>query len=294
MGVVPSPEPSAPSGDHPAGARGWEPLPLIVFAVSGLLLAFFAGMASVTRTAGVTHSNDDALYMLRGDQLTHLSYREEFKIEAPRHGQYPPLWPALLALTQLLTGGSEVARFALATLLMTAALALFFDLCRRLVPQWLALALLAAAACDPFTIISGGRVMTEAAFTFGQMLSLWALERAERMRDDERARRRSLVLTGATAITGALTGSIGVTLLGASLIAWALKRRWRSAIALAAVSGVALGGWLAWTMLHHEGVIGRSYIADAALLTPADPIARSSATPSWPRSATSTIVCVCT
>ncbi|MBK8646290.1 MAG: hypothetical protein IPN16_07100 [Gemmatimonadetes bacterium] len=88
------------------------------------------------------------------------------------------MWPALLGLTQLLTGGSETARFLLVTVLMTAALALFFDLCRRLLPQWLAVVVLLGAACNPFTINFGGRVMSEAAFLFWSMLCLWALQRA--------------------------------------------------------------------------------------------------------------------
>ncbi|MBK6843383.1 MAG: glycosyltransferase family 39 protein [Gemmatimonadetes bacterium] len=238
-------------------------LSLVTVLAVALILGGFATLAWVTRTPGVTHSNDDALYMLLGDQLTHFSYRELFKVGAPRHGQYPPLWPALLGLTQLLTGGSETARFLLVTVLMTAALALFFDLCRRLLPQWLAVVVLLGAACNPFTINFGGRVMSEAAFLFWSMLCLWALQRAR----GHETSRRFLRLAAGAALAAALTRTIGLTLLAGVICAWLLERRWRPAFTLSGVTAVFVGGWLAWTLLHHEGVAGRSYVADAAQVT---------------------------
>ena len=238
-------------------------LPLVTVLAVALILGGYATLAWVSRTPGVTHSNDDALYMLLGDQLTHLSYRETFKIGAPRHGQYPPLWPALLGLTQLVTGGSETARFLLVTVLMTAALALFFDLCRRLLPQWLAVVVLLGAACNPFTINFGGRVMSEAAFVFWSMLSLWALHRAR----DYAGRRRLLVLAAIAALAAALTRTIGLTLLAGVVCTWLVERRWRPALALGLATALVMGGWFAWTLLHHEGVPGRSYVADAAQVT---------------------------
>jgi len=238
-------------------------LPLVTMLAVAVILGGYATLAWISRTPGVTHSNDDALYMLLGDQLTHLSYSETFKIGAPRHGQYPPLWPALLGLTQLLTGGSETARFLLVTVLMIAALALFFDLCRRLLPQWLAVVVLLGAACNPFTINFGGRVMSEAAFLFWSMLSLWALQRAR----ESDVPRRLFLLAAAAALAAALTRTIGLTLLAGVVCTWLYERRWRSAIALGAVAGVLIGGWFAWTLAHHEGVAGRSYVADAAQVT---------------------------
>lgn len=238
-------------------------LPLVTMLAVAVILGGYATLAWVSRTPGVTHSNDDALYMLLGDQLTHFSYRETFKIGAPRHGQYPPLWPALLGLTQLLTGGSETARFLLVTVLMTAALALFFDLCRRLLPQWLAVVVLLGAAYNPFTINFGGKVMSEAAFLFWIMLALWALERA---RESEMPRRLFL-LAAVAALAAALTRTIGLTLLAGVICSWLWQRRWRPALTLGAVTAVFVGGWLAWTLIHHEGVAGRSYVADAAQVT---------------------------
>ncbi len=264
--VTPTATPAATDAHSGAATRSSvtaASLPLVTMLAVALILGGYATLAWVSRTPGVTHSNDDALYMLLGDQLTHLSYRETFKIGAPRHGQYPPLWPALLGLTQLLTGGSETARFLLVTVLMTAALALFFDLCRRLLPQWLAVVVLLGAACNPFTINFGGRVMSEAAFLFWSMLSLWALQRA---RESEMPR-RLLLLAAVAALAAALTRTIGLTLLAGVICSWLFQRRWRPAFTLGGVTAVFVGGWLAWTLIHHEGVAGRSYVADAAQVT---------------------------
>ncbi|MBK8060961.1 MAG: glycosyltransferase family 39 protein [Gemmatimonadetes bacterium] len=250
-------------------------LSLVTVLVVALILGGFATVAWVTRTPGVTHSNDDALYMLLGDQLTHFSYRELFKVGAPRHGQYPPLWPALLGLTQFVTGGSETARFLLVTALMTGALALFFDLARRLLPLRLAVLVLAAAACNPFTILSAGRVMSEAAFLFWTILCLWALQRARASGDD----RRFLLLAALAALAAALTRTIGLTLLAGVVGAWLLQRRWRSAALLATLTGVLVGGWLAWTLFNHEGVVGRSYVADAAQVTQDKSVGSGTASP---------------
>lgn len=252
-----------PSGAAAPASMTTASLPLVTILAVAVILGGYATLAWVSRTPGVTHSNDDALYMLLGDQLTHLSYRETFKIGAPRHGQYPPLWPALLGLTQLLTGGSETARFVLVTVLMTAALALFFDICRRMLPHRLAVVVLVGAACNPFTINFGGKVMSEAAFIFWSMLSLWALQRVQ----ERDAPRRLFLLAAVAALAAALTRTIGLTLLAGVICSWLLQRRWLSALALGGVTAVLVGGWLSWTLLYHEGVAGRSYVSDAAQVT---------------------------
>src|SRR5512140_1841354 len=149
----------APSNSDPLRRSGGasSPVPRWPWAVAGAVIVLYAVLAWQSRTAGVTHSNDDALYMLLGRELGHLSYRETFRIGSPMHGQYPPAWPALIALSNLVTGGSEQAAFALAMLLSTIGLLAFFDTARRLLPTWLALATLAAVAVNPFLISYAGR-----------------------------------------------------------------------------------------------------------------------------------------
>jgi hypothetical protein len=95
------------------------------------------------------------------------------------------------------------------------------------------------------------------------MLALWGLQRARESEDS----RRFLVLAAAAALAAALTRTIGLTLLAGVTCTWLIQRRWRSAAILAALTSVLAGGWMAWTLLHHEGVVGRSYVSDAAQVT---------------------------
>jgi len=226
-------------------------------------LTVFATLSWLSRTAGITHSNDDALYALLGDQLTHLSYRETWKVGAPMHGQYPPLWPAMLGLVQLVSGGSVPAQFALVTLTMTTALGVFYDICRRLFSPWLAAAVLTTAALNPFTITSAGRLMSEAAFLLWSMLTLWALLRA---RGTTHPARWLLFAAGAS-LAAALTRSIGVTLIGGVLASWLVERRWKAFVLFSLFCLTVVGGWFAWTIAHNEGVAGRSYVEDAVSIT---------------------------
>lgn len=227
-------------------------------AAAGLLLVH-ATCGWLARTPGVTHSNDDALYVLLGDQLRHLSYRETFHVGAPFHGQYPPGWPALLALVSAVSGDRLEAAFVLVMLLSTAGLALFFDAARRLVPAPLALAGLAGAAVNTLVVNYAGRVMSEAAYLFWTSLALWSVVGVTRSG-------RKPWLTGAAAIAATLTRMIGVTLVGGVILDWLLERRWRRAAVLAAAAGTFVGAWLVWSALAPEPVAGRSYVADAALV----------------------------
>ena len=240
------PDRAGSGGDFPRWAWG----------LALALLLLHAVLAWQTRTAGVTHSNDDALYALLGKQIEHLSYRESFRVGAPLHGQYPPGWPALIAIANLASGHREGAAFALAMLLSTAALLLFFDVARRLLPAGLAVGVLAAAALNPSEVAFGGRLMSEAAYWFWTSLTIWAMVRSK---DSS----RFLALAGGAALVAAFTRSIGVTLVGALLVTWALERRWRAVGWLGGLSALLVGGWMIYTVQTHEAVVGRSYMADA-------------------------------
>ena len=248
-------QPRSPS-ESPDGERSEAALPRWAWAAAGLILLLHALLAWQTRTAGVTHSNDDALYALLGESLEQFSYREAFRVGTPLHGQYPPAWPALIAITNLVSGHREAALFGLTALLSTAGMLLFFDVARRLLPVGLALGVLAAAALNPYTVSFGGRLMSEAAYWFWTALTIWALA-------ESKENRRFLALAAVAALLAAFTRSIGVTLVGGVLVAWALERRWRPLAVLAVLAVVLLGAWMAYTVHAHEDVVGRSYLADA-------------------------------
>jgi len=84
-----------------------------------------------------------------------------------------------------------------------------------------------------------------------------------------------LSLAGITAIISAFTRSIGVTLIGAVGISFALDRAWRALSIYAAAAIILLGSWAAFTAVNHEKVVGRSYVADAAAQLEQSPGAHS-------------------
>ncbi|MDH5283249.1 MAG: hypothetical protein OEW80_05150, partial [Gemmatimonadota bacterium] len=134
---------------------------------------------------------------------------------------------------------------------------LFFDVARRLLPVGLALVVLAAAALNQYNVAYAGRLMSEAAYWFWTSLTLWGMVRSK---DSP----RFLALAGGAALVAAFTRSIGVTMVGAVMVAWAMERRWRPLAWLAGVAAVLMGLWGFYTLETHEEVVGRSYMADAS------------------------------
>src|SRR5882672_8450368 len=68
------------------------------------LLAVHAALAWWLRAPAISTGHDDAIYLLLGRDLLRGSYRNFWLTGAPFHGLYPPLYPALLAVTG---GGGE-------------------------------------------------------------------------------------------------------------------------------------------------------------------------------------------
>jgi len=70
------------------------------------------------------------------------------------------------------------------------------------------------------------------------------------------------IIVGAAAILGALTRTVGVTLLGAIFFIWVLERRHRRAAIFGLAATVTVGPWLAWSLSRPDPLVGRSYVAD--------------------------------
>lgn len=233
------------------------PTPRWAWGAAAVLLALFAALAWVSRVPGVTHSNDDAIYVMLSQALRAGSYREIYHVGTPYHTQYPPGWPAVLAVVGWLSGDRIQASLAVATLLVTVGLALYFDAVRRRWPAWLAVLLLGYVAVSPNALRMGGRLMSEAAFFCCSMLALWSLAVAE-------PSRRRQVLATAASILAAFMRSAGITVIAALFLWHVVRRQWRAAALHAAVAAATFGPWLVWTFVGPRQVIGRSYAADLA------------------------------
>ena len=221
------------------------------------LLFVHACLAWSVRFPGLSAAVDDSMYLSLARALRSWSYAELWTVGGPAHAMYPPLFPGVLALVGA-TGPTHVAlAVSLNIALSVVALGLTAVLAGRIAP-WLAVAVLVICVPNPMLVHLAGSVFSEplfAALTLGAVLLLAT--------DAPTARTRAMA--GALAIAAALTRSIGVALVLAMLAEWALQRRWRSVVALAACASLTVGAWTGWTVLAPRRAAGASYVADALL-----------------------------
>jgi len=241
--------------EHPSSS-GWLTERRVVALAAGIILAH-AVLGWLGRIPGVSYSNDDAVYLVLADALRHGTYRDLYLVAAPWHTQYPPGWPALLAVVGWVTGNSIPAAFLLVVLLSSGGLAAFFAGARRVLPDGLALVALTAAAWSTAVLAPSGRLMSEAAYFAASMVALWALSSPEVPK-----RRMALVLVAA--LLAAHVRTIGLALLVAIGAVWFLARHWRRFGVATTVFLVGFGPWLAWTFLGPQKTLGRSYVTDLA------------------------------
>ncbi len=226
-----------------------------VWALAGGLLALHAALAWYLTTPGVGTGNDDAVYLLLARSLREWGYADLFYVGTPAQSQYPPGYPAFLALLGVI-GGERPALFVAANILLSVTgLALVFDVVRRHDPL-VALMGLTFLAIDPLLLGLAGGFRSEPLFMALTAGSLWLLARPG---PDHRAERWAV----AAAIGAALTRSVGVALLAGIGLWWLTQRRWRAVAGLGLVAGLTVGSWLAWTVIAPRQLPGRSYVADA-------------------------------
>jgi 4-amino-4-deoxy-L-arabinose transferase-like glycosyltransferase len=223
--------------------------------VTALLVAFHMVVAWRLRPPGITIGNDDALYVLLSRSIREFKYTDGHLLGAPPHVQYPPGYPALLALVSAAFGESPDHFMFLGVLCSGLALLLWYDIARRLWSPWLGLAVVAATAGNPSLVRYAGLVASEAPYLLVSTISLWLLSRPGGSSFHES-------LGGAAAILSAFIRSLGATLVVAVGLLWFLRRRFRSAAIFAAVVAVTLGAWFAWTAMSGPRVQGRSYVQD--------------------------------
>jgi hypothetical protein len=219
------------------------------------ILGVYLVLAWISRLPGVGIGNDDAMYVFLAKSLLQGSYREIFRPEAPPHIQYPPGFPALLAILLPLVGDRSAVLMLIPLSLSAGGLWLLFLTARRILPAFAAVAVLLIAASNPLLITYGGRLKAEAAFFFFTMLTLWAFTGSE-------PTRRRLMIGCAAAIASAFMRSVGIAVIAAVLIHFVLERRWRWAIGFGLVAAATFGPWLAWSFLGPRQVVGRSYAGD--------------------------------
>jgi hypothetical protein len=243
--------PPSASPDQPAFARASR----VQWALVLILLAIHAVTAWRVRPPILTpQSNDDGLYLLLSRSLRHLKYVDTHVVGMPYQAQYPPGYPAILAVTGALFGDGLNVAHATTILMSALGLLVLFDLARRLIGPWPALALLGALALNNQLLEFSSSLASEQPYIALSMLTLWA---AVALPEGP----RRIWVVGMTSILAALTRSVGIALVAAVLLLWLLERRYRAATAYALAAGVTVGAWMLWTFLAPNQFLERSYAA---------------------------------
>jgi 4-amino-4-deoxy-L-arabinose transferase-like glycosyltransferase len=231
--------------------------------LAALLLALHAALAWQGRAVGISTGNDDAWYLLLARALRRLTYTDFHVLGTPPHMQYPPGYPALIALLSAPFGERFDVLLGAMILLSVAALALVYAAVRQVSGEQVALAVLAICAVNPALREQAGFLASEGPFMLGVAATVWAVGRERADPRNARMARWWPVIASAAALSAAFMRAAGVTLVLGLLIFWLLERRYRRAAAFFAASAVSIGSWLTWSALAPVQLVGRSYIADA-------------------------------
>ncbi len=206
---------------------------------------------------------DNAGYMILAESIeTGQGYRDIHIPGAPQHGQYPPVYPTMLAIAAVLGGGLITFKI-LSAVFTSSSLVFLFLLARRRLSLEGTLAVVAPFAVSSVLLYYSHWVLSEALFVLLTLIALWA---SERLSDGK----RWLALSLGFALLAYLTRSAGLPLVLALLVVLASKRRWRELAAAASGALAVVLGWWSWGRLAvAEGA--QVYSSNFLLVDPYDP-----------------------
>lgn len=220
----------------------------------GLISAALVAIVSALSVAGSTDLAspprfDGAGYAVLGEALaTGRGYREIDLLDAPRHGHFPPGYPAVLSVLWRLTGRSADATHIFSAVCAVAAMMAALCWFRAIYPPGVALALGLALAVNWTWARTGGAIQSEPLFLLlGQtsiLAACWIAPRGGARRG---------VLLGLLLAACLLTRHVGACLaLAIVLDLWIRGRRLAAAAAGMAVFLLALP-WAAWLISIGRG-----------------------------------------
>ena len=231
---------------------------LVAIALVGLHLLLAAATFQPTPHTG----GDNAAYLsLARSLLERHDFTSTWDPALPPHTQYPPGFPAVLALAMTVGLQPWVPLKIVVTLFSAAAVALSFLWIRRRGRPLLALGVGALLAISPGALTESHWILSDVPFWAFTLLALWACERL-----DPGLRARFWVVVAAT-LLAYFTRSAGLPLVLAVLAWLALQRRWRQ---WAAVAGVLAPLALLW-WLRARAAGGVDYVEQFWLLDPYTP-----------------------
>lgn len=220
--------------------------------ISLILFMVFAG-AGVLYYAAISPQqfgslHDDSIYVTTAKALaTGRGYRIISLPYEPAQTKYPPFHPFLLSL--IWRAYPEFPQNLIPMMLLTIAATLSFLAVsyRYLVKQgyasrWQAAIVVVLAVVNWRTMVMATSLYSEAVYA---LLSVLALHLAEEYEHRDRTRITGVLAGVAVGLTF-LTRSVGVTLLIAMAVNFALRRQWKKALIPVAVASLFVVGWALW------------------------------------------------
>ena len=257
----PPPPPRAAPRTSLLEAAPWR----IALAVAGLYLV----LAIVAFNPSPYFGGDNGAYYALGRALAERhAYLSLWEPGAPPHTQYPPVFPAMIAVLWVLGFQGFTAMKVLVMVCSVIAVGLSYLWLRRTTTPGIALGAAVLLALMPGVIeLSHIELSDMPAWAF-TMLALWASTHLagspERERlGDERRHGLWLGLFVAGVVLGNFTRSAGLPLVVAAFAWLALRRRWRDLAVLAAVFLPCFFLWWLWGKLNGgAGYLGYLWLID--------------------------------
>jgi hypothetical protein len=236
-----------------------RPLPVVC-----VLIALHAALALITFAPQPHTCGDNAAYItLAHSLLEHGTYTELWDPLLPPHTKYPPVFPAILALT-IAIGLKPWVQLKLVVLAFSATAVVFSFLwlrARRRAVLALAVGIMLAVA--PGVLQEGRWILSDVPFWAFTMIALWAFER---LRPNDWKR---FSIAAAAVILAYFTRSAGLPILVAALAWLSWRRHWKQLAALALLAGVPALLW--WLRARAYGPAG--YVSEFWLINPYMPAA---------------------
>ncbi len=247
-------------------------MPWVAIPVAGLVFCLY--LTTVSDQLG-SLGGDNARYLLLADAIREgKGYVEIERLHEPRHTQYPPLFPVLLAPLRALEPGGYLSAHVVIVVSALAAVAAVFFLLRRWLGSYHALVGAALLGLLPVMGRSLLPILTELPFA---ALSLWALVFWEAHTRRGGGVSLPLFLSCLFAAAAFLTRTAGIVLVITLVLAAARQVFLRGgrrpapkkrALALALVLTMVtppVAGWVLWTQqegAHHFGYVQQFFSVD--------------------------------
>jgi hypothetical protein len=218
----------------PKAERPWR--------IAAALAALHLALALLAFQPAPYIGGDNGVYVALARSLAENgSYRELWDPALRAHAQYPPFFPALLALG-VLGGVRGWIGFKLLTVACSAAaVAASYLWLRRASNPGTALAAGVLVAMMPGPLVLAAQVLSDVPFWALVMLALWGAAGA-----DGEGRDRWAVVAAAGVALAYMTRAAGLPLVLAVLAALAFRRRWREAATVVATVGPPAVLWWLW------------------------------------------------